>query len=393
MIFILAVILLGGGQFTGGDQETETARCIACHQRLSLVRGRNSIPQFTISVSPEVYRHSDHGQISCIQCHGDCFSVVPHIRENRRTLQCGDCHMNDIMPCSGYLFSDYEHSHGGDIHIALIDGFHCGSCHDAHILTVSRCEPPEHTNTLCLRCHPGISLIAPHIGFPGTRLHLEHCSCGDCHFPTERETVSHFVLPGDASLKDCRSCHSKTMAADLFPNRVHVWEKRHIPGWRSGMTIEIIFVIVAIALWTGALFLRLAASGPHALTRFLPPGPSARIRGLSIVILFITGFIIYAGNGFLLGHSAHIHVLAGVLLLAVIVERIFLIRGLPSRAMYRVLIQLRSILIGILLVTGVLLLTPSITGMIDTGIPIIRIIHRFSATVLLIWLTAIALRD
>jgi hypothetical protein len=159
------------------------------------------------------------------------------------------------------------------------------------------------------------------------------------------------------------------------------------------MTIEVIFGIVAITLWTGALLLRLVTSGPHALTRFLPPGPSARIRGFSIAILFLTGFIIYAGNGFLLGHSAHMHVLAGVLLLAVMVERIFLIRGLPFQAMCRVLIQLRSILIGILLVTGVLLLTPSITGMIDTGIPIIRIIHRFSATALLIWMTAIALRD
>jgi hypothetical protein len=91
----------------------------------------------------------------------------------------------------------------------------------------------------------------------------------------------------------------------------------------------------------------------------------------------------YFGQGRFLESLSHIHVLTGVLLIAAYAERMLLYvrRGLlpvPPR-------RIRTPLMATLIASGVLLIAPTITPMLDEFIPALRVIHRVCAGALTLW--------
>lgn len=364
----------------------ESASCLGCHERVSLVKVDSMGIGFSVPLTEKGFRESDHGSLSCIQCHGESFAHVPHLPPGASTtLSCDSCHGTEPAPCSHLPFNEYLAAQGGDIHVTRLRNFSCGACHEPHSSSISRCAPPQQTNESCLRCHPMRELNERHLLFPGAGLHLRQMSCTRCHFPLEAGGSEHFVLPASSSLRDCRICHSRRLADATFGQRIDHWAGRRVPGWGYGLVAELIFVVVVLLLLIALHLRRVLRTGAKGFTRIFALGPAAKIRGIAMLLLLVTGAGIYFGGGWALSSLCHVHLLAGVVLLAVCAARLLLPRGVPHPR-YLSARFFRAAILSLLLATGVLLLIPSITSMFDGLVPWIRELHRFSGVLLLLWL-------
>lgn len=360
----------------------EDARCMGCHERVSLVRADTLGGGYAVALSEESYGRGSHGSLSCTACHDPGFGSVPHSPGASGAPACRTCHETDPTGCAGTPIPAYETAASGDIHVQRLGpGFTCASCHDPHSASVAPCPDVHESNPLCMTCHGYSTILRTHYWLPSAGLHLRRMGCTACHFPAGGPGTNHQVLPRTASLRDCRACHDREKAGDLFAEESKAWGNRGVPGWRGRLGWELPVMIGAVLLMVAARVRRLAAFPSPLL---MGTGPSGAIRTGAIAVLLVSGAAIYFGAGRLLELLSHIHVVAGTLLVAAYAERMLLYatqrRAPPLRYQW-----IGWAVLVLVIGSGLLLVAPTFTPALDLLVPGIRGVHRGSGAMLGLW--------
>jgi hypothetical protein len=202
--------------------------CLACHAQPGQTFELPSGELLYISVDPETYYASAHGQagIACVQCHTDISSYPhpPFAAETRREYtvehyeMCQTCH---IQP--------YEEA-TNDAHLLAIDrgvmeAATCVDCHGVHDIT-HPAQPLSRIPQTCQRCHSlifeefrnsvhGEALIGA--GNPDVP------TCSDCHnhHNMQGPTNTQFAL---FSPELCARCHANRELAERYEMNPYVYD-------------------------------------------------------------------------------------------------------------------------------------------------------------------------
>ncbi len=377
---ILLVLVLAAHELTVSPVGDD-ARCMACHERIRLVRVDTLPERYEVALTPERYAAGAHGTLSCTACHGEAFATIPHASSPRLTLSCAACHAEDPTGCTRTSLRVYEASMQEDVHLRrLRSSFGCASCHDPHGAPLGRCGAIHESNASCTVCHRPLAVLRAHLWLPSVGLHLRRTGCTACHFPIGERGFNHQVRPAAEALKDCRVCHDRAQA-HLFGDRAAAWVPRQVPGWRSALGYEVAALVGLAAVLLLALAGRLSWVESPLQVR---GGPGAFLRAGVLVTLLISGLLIYVGAGRMLEPLSHLHVVAGALLLLASAERTLLLSRTNVRDVHwfrKLGWGMRALAIG----SGILLLVPTFTPVLDEALPLVRTVHRAAAALIAMW--------
>ncbi|MFD2111575.1 ammonia-forming cytochrome c nitrite reductase subunit c552 [Thiorhodococcus fuscus] len=223
--FLILSGLVGTHVACAGSETADNKACLRCHQMTTLAyRDPETGKIVDLSIDPKALSHSAHGELACSDCHAPDFERYPHPqRLKNESLSCVRCHEGqDDAAERLYRFEtideEFEHSVHATSDDPKVAGFSCHSCHDPHAFRNSQvgediAQIVRADNAICLSCHTKVQdpLRDPHTWLPNREKHQESVRCLDCHTPVSEDgqTVSHQILAGKDSNRDCVNCHSK----------------------------------------------------------------------------------------------------------------------------------------------------------------------------------------
>jgi len=193
-------------------------RCLACHQLRGLVLTLPSGEKVPATVDRTAYQASAHGEVPCVDCHGDKPSPHPktpynNLGEYRVGLAqtCGDCHQEAE---GAWEQSVHGKAVAGGQTAAL-----CSDCHQPHG-TVEPSLVALFTPT-CGSCHQVVidSYLKSVHGQAVAQGKTDAATCVDCH---SRDQKAHTLQAGGeagspSSQKEipltCGRCHPKPLAS------------------------------------------------------------------------------------------------------------------------------------------------------------------------------------
>ena len=209
----------------------DNAACLKCHQnpQFNTTLGIQKKDLFDLSVDPEEYNHSVHGQIgiACVGCHIGFEAVSGHglVFNSRRevTLKlntaCGECHKEQAL-------AQKDSVHAAALTSGKLEAAVCTDCHTAH--AVKRLKDPSTGQLLpetrawvpvtCEKCH-SIIYQKYRNSVHGAALTDEHNpdvpTCIDCHgvHSIGDPTTSAFRL---SSPQICAKCHTDPNRMDKY---------------------------------------------------------------------------------------------------------------------------------------------------------------------------------
>lgn len=220
---LLALVLSMPGlaaQAAGDELSKESKACLACHDKVGLVKDLESGESLSLTISTQSFAESMHNASSCEDCHSD-IDVKTHSKANQSIKSkrdfslgmretCRDCHKKK--------FTQYEDS----VHAALIKAGSnkaplCSDCHDPHTVRSSKIVRPI-KETPCAKCHEaifkayskdvhGLERIAKGKSAP---------LCANCHQAHDVKAAS----LGDGIKDACLGCHKEAVNQhkDWLPN-------------------------------------------------------------------------------------------------------------------------------------------------------------------------------
>ncbi len=382
IVFIMAIMAESGGK----SLPPEDARCLGCHQRVSLFPADTLGGGYSVPLTQTSYLSGDHRSLSCTACHGSSILTVPHHPiPMRETSSCFECHSAELSSIGAESINDFVASNERDVHKMLLGpGFSCSACHEPHSSSLFSMPSYPASNHPCLKCHEQKEVTRTHLWLPSFALHLRSITCTACHTPSGSSGQTHFVLPRDSSLKTCRECHSRKRAAGNFRSIENGWNSRLVPGWRAHIRIELIFLSFCALVIVTHLAFRILSKQRNP-TQVVCWGPTAKLRTLAIGCLYVTGAAIYFGDGRALTFLSRLHLIAGVVMIAACAGRALLEKR-KTRSVLRTILEARTLFLITLLATGTLLLAPAVTPILDLCVPLLRLIHRVAAPLFLLWL-------
>ena len=221
-------------------QDNET--CLMCHEDPDMV-GEKDGREYSVFVDPDVFAHSVHGEVECIQCHYylDGVEDFPHEEAEPEPVECGICH-DDIS--EQYM----ESLHGQKLEEGEELAPACWDCHGAHdVRPHSDPKSPVakfNIPFMCGACHkegapvdrkydiPQDSILSHYsLSIHGEGLYKQGLTvsavCSDCH-------TAHHVLPhGDPRSSihrdnvslTCQKCHGRIEEVHTKVIRGELWEK------------------------------------------------------------------------------------------------------------------------------------------------------------------------
>ncbi len=231
---LLSLLAGGSGSPAGGQTdavvaspvEEANAVCQECHAvpDLSVFDPRTD-RVVTLTVDPEKYRRSVHGELACAECHPYGYARLPHSGPlSYPRFLCVSCHQEaGDVPHLNLVERRQEllgSAHGDDAE----RDFDCHTCHDPHRFRLVREEGTAReriraSNRLCLACHgasagrkPGFEDLPTsaqtHGLFPNPRDHFRKLKCVSCH-TGEGHSRDHDVLAVERSVSECSECHGQ----------------------------------------------------------------------------------------------------------------------------------------------------------------------------------------
>ncbi|MBK1722272.1 nitrate reductase [Thiocystis violacea] len=241
------------------SRSSENRNCLRCHQMATLAyRNPENGEIVDLAIAPQALSHSVHGELACSDCHDSDFGQYPHPeRLKGETLACVGCHEeHDDAAERVYRFKTIDEEFKHSIHVTSdapeVAGFSCHSCHDPHAFRNSEigeeiAQIVRQDNGICLSCHAEIQdpLRDPHTWLPKPEKHREAVRCLDCHTPLSEDgqAVSHRILAGKDSNRDCVKCHSK---APQLLNRLYQYRSETDlanKGWISKAVFNEAYVV------------------------------------------------------------------------------------------------------------------------------------------------------
>ncbi|NEX20596.1 nitrate reductase [Thiorhodococcus mannitoliphagus] len=262
LTIVTTLLLLGGlhaGPASAQDEAPDNKDCLRCHQMATLAyRDPGSGEIVDLSVDPKALSHSAHGELACSDCHNADYEQYPHPdRLKRERLACVGCHEEqDDAQARVYRFETIDEEFQHSIHVTSdapeAADFSCHSCHDPHAFRNSEvgediAQIVRDDNAICLSCHEELKdpYRDPHLWLPKREKHREAVRCLDCHTPLTQsdQPVSHQILAGEDSNRDCVKCHSK--APELL-NRLYQYRSETDlanKGWISKAVFNEAYVV------------------------------------------------------------------------------------------------------------------------------------------------------
>lgn len=288
------------------------AECFTCHSAAGLRQppraGLDLIKLIDSTVEPAVYHASNHGDESCVDCHGGeddegkprtYYAAYPHDAAGKdSTADCADCHAAKVKRLKPQ-FNDSVHAKAPELKAK----FSCATCHDPHTHAVAEKLVDPHLvvaqdNRVCRDCHDAevrFAEFAPpeadaaegrkvrpkidqiHDWLPNTELHWSAVRCIDCHTPqvAENKLLSHEILDEDKAEKNCASCHSRDSSLNLRLYRHLAAGEQDRLGFTNAVVLRTSYVIGATRHPLLELLVGLALAGAlggvllHGLARFI----------------------------------------------------------------------------------------------------------------------------
>ena len=203
--------------------------CLMCHEDPELVGERGGV-EMSMTVEPEAFKASVHGEFACIDCHMELDGAeLPH-DEDLEPVDCAMCHddmaadlaagphgkwaadpASPAAACVGcHGVHDVRSSKMPDSPTAASRVSElCAKCHPAKLRTVSRSphgtRVGDHPAATCVDCHQGHGVIAPSEPIAQVRV------CGVCHERQARENRDSLhgraAVKGDPVAPNCIVCH------------------------------------------------------------------------------------------------------------------------------------------------------------------------------------------
>ena len=193
--------------------------CMECHEAEFKPRKKGLQPEW-IGVKPEVFAHSEHGKLKCVDCHTS-ITDTPHVSK-LPPVQCASCHEKESKAYEGSI-------HGMSHAMGASAAATCLSCHgNAHeIVPVKHIDSPVFKLNLpetCAKCHSDPKLIAAYrlnahtADFYKDSIHGQALikmrlivapSCDDCHGVHDiKRSVDQSARTNHANIaKTCGQCH------------------------------------------------------------------------------------------------------------------------------------------------------------------------------------------
>lgn len=319
--WLLAIVVVSGpvsAAATGGDgtaaSDAESRRCLRCHAMETLgYRDPATGEILRLSVDPQQFGHSSHGELGCDDCHGRDYRRYPHPEVALTdALSCLGCHREEPQAADYDLeqidaeFAASVHA-GGDWESAS-EALTCHDCHDPHAFRPVEVGEPlaaivARHNRVCRSCHVDPDLgdadlttrslsigparqvpgAGPHAWLPHPQAHWEAVRCIDCHTPA-LGGAEHRVLPAAQAARRCVECHSRSarLLNDLYDYRSEeelarrgwlakaVFNEAYIVGMSRNPALDrlSLFVLAVVILLLGA----------HGLGRYLASRAQRRKR-------------------------------------------------------------------------------------------------------------------
>ncbi|MAT39430.1 MAG: hypothetical protein CL946_07475 [Ectothiorhodospiraceae bacterium] len=298
ILFLLLTVLLANvmalyGQTAEVAPRSGNDACFRCHA-LSTLGIRDTAPGGirNLSVAPQEFGHSIHGDLQCTHCHEQGYDAWPHAQERTGVgaLRCTNCHQDPKLELKE-LFADIQQEFAKSVHVQKLgEKFSCFSCHDPHSFRREQevsTRKIESANALCTDCHESGQKLAAfterkfapievtHAWLPNQDLHWEHVRCVDCHTSYEAPNTSHNVLPKSQAVTKCESCHSQNsvLLAKLY--KYEHRESRQRMGFLNGTLLNDAYIIgstrnsVLDAVSFALFGLTLVGIGGHGLLRWM----------------------------------------------------------------------------------------------------------------------------
>lgn len=217
-------------------------QCVSCHS------GHRESPQYVfnpetgirsnVMIDMPEFRQSDHGDMTCVDCHTLGFDDYPHSYPRQR-LVCMACHpgplektpenvelgFRRIIEDAEYEFMRIEEEYENSVHFDDVVNFTCEECHDPHYFRATKRQPSpldilENDNAPCIRCHKADALdmhmlsdpadpdlVSEHEYVQLPKMHLDNTRCVDCHSDVGK-IVAHDMREEEDADQGCMSCHS-----------------------------------------------------------------------------------------------------------------------------------------------------------------------------------------
>ncbi len=250
----LAAVLLGAR-----TPAQDNAKCLECHSTPGLALERDG-HTLSLSVDPERFAKSVHGQLDCVACHIDLTGVeeYPHAKGLER-VSCTECHDDDDGPVQAWRDSAHgKLAEAGDARAPL-----CQDCHGGHEMQRLR-EPgsvtsPFHVATMCNQCHVEGAPVARAFGLSEAELRARY---------RDRIHGDGLHAKGLTVTADCTSCHGghAVLPSDDPRSSLHRENVSQTCGTCHGELEQVHSRVIASELWTraGAVPLCVDCHAPHS---------------------------------------------------------------------------------------------------------------------------------
>ncbi|MEW5923943.1 MAG: cytochrome c3 family protein [Candidatus Zixiibacteriota bacterium] len=228
--------------------------CMMCHEDRELTKIRDG-REVSLTIDLDKFKKSIHGDMDCVDCHGDLSGAeFPH-EENLQPVDCGMCH-DDISAIYNASLHGQVAASGGKL------APKCWTCHGSH--DIVPIDSPDSKVTkfnipfVCGECHKEGTPVTRTYNIPQDSI-LTHYSfsihgeglfkqgltvsavCTDCH--TAHNVLNHLdpksSIHRDNVPKTCQKCHGrieqvhkKVISGELWekePNKVPVCVDCHAP--------------------------------------------------------------------------------------------------------------------------------------------------------------------
>jgi len=277
---VLGVLTAGAAliAFTGPSYGQEDDTCLSCHTAPGMVLTLPSTEIVSVTIDPQRFRNSAHGQaLTCATCHPKNVEV-PHAAVTAKTLKdyqriaagvCATCHGE-----AGEAFA--ASVHGRAQRMGFAEAPTCVTCHNPH--DASRVKTPAFRNNLpqlCGTCHADPRIMAKYGLLPVYQTYIREfhgvtttlykltkprdptpaAICTDCHGGHDiraADDPASRVYPSNI-LTTCRRCHPD--AGQYFTT---AWTEHKTPGPRAAPLVWYVqlfyrFLIPATVAFLGLL--------------------------------------------------------------------------------------------------------------------------------------------
>lgn len=223
----------------GGDNTT----CLGCHSQPGLSVELASGEVLPLTVDPNVYHSSVHGNLTCTSCHTN-IDGYPHPKltagdrrsfQMERYQQCRNCHPDQYT-------ESLDSTHARELAAGNRNAAICTDCHGAHDVTDPD-NPRQKISQTCAKCHSAISeqFVNSVHGEALENGNPDVPTCTDCHGSHTQEDprTAAFRLK---SPNICGGCHGdaalmekygisvdvfNTYVADFHGTTVTLFERQH----------------------------------------------------------------------------------------------------------------------------------------------------------------------